>query len=173
MIITNPKDLTWSKILDLMPQEVIEHLEGLKTLVERPDFHCHPEEKCCYDHIRIVTERLIPLGDLDLIFAGVFHDIGKLVTNVGNEKTGWPSAPEHDRYGAKMVEKYAGDLYMLGANPKAVRYIVRFHMMINNYHNLNKRKWAYQEIASSEYFDKLLWFNRADDMTKPFIYKLP
>ena len=56
------------------PSSVTSRLLALKALRERPDYH---PESSTNEHIRIVTERLIPLGDMDLIFAGCLHDLFK------------------------------------------------------------------------------------------------
>ena len=66
---------TFEELVALAPQDIKDELERLKTYKE--DNRYHPESSA-YEHIKIVTTRLITTGDIDLIMAGVFHDIGKL-----------------------------------------------------------------------------------------------
>ena len=73
------------------PNIVQDKLEDLKTLRERPDFHPEPST---FDHIYIVTERLMETNDMDLVLAGLLHDICKLDCMKINPRTGWPTSPK-------------------------------------------------------------------------------
>ena len=100
----------WIKIL---PQSIVDKLNDLKGMRERPDFH--PEESA-FIHVKIVTERLIRTGDIDLIIAGIFHDIAKFDTMKINPKTGHPTSPGHDSVGARLVVDHSNWVASTGAD---------------------------------------------------------
>lgn len=160
---------TFQEILQNAPRFVLRKLEQLKFLRERPDYH---PEKSAYEHIRIVTERLILTGDPDLIMAGVFHDLGKFECVKENTKTGFPTSPGHDAWAADLVDKdreCRGWIESFGANPDVVSEICREHMRVKG---LPEMRPAKQEaVMSSPVWPKLKVFTLADDMLNDFVYE--
>jgi len=157
---------TFEDILKHLPDEVRHLLYGLKKLRERPDYH--PEENA-FEHVRIVTERLLKTDDPDLVMAAIFHDIGKLAMNIGNSKEGWPTAPKHPEFGAEMVDKYRDWIWWFGANPDNVKFLVKYHMKFH--HDLPKMRKNHpikREIESSSLYHKLELFSKADNMLYNF-----
>ena len=156
------KFATFEELLVLVPEEIKMLIEGLKQLRERPDFH--PEENC-WIHVKIVTERLITTGDIDLIIAGLFHDCGKLVMNKTNPKSGFPTAPGHDKFGAEKVIAHKEWVSEMGADPEMVAEICAQHMRIKQ---IGEMKPAKQKaMRDLKCFDKLCIFEKADDMLRP------
>lgn len=148
------------------PQSVMSRLEALKGLRERPDFH--PEESA-FEHIRIVTERLIPSGDMDLILGGCLHDLFKHDTARLNPKTGYMSCYGHDNEVAKFIQ---GDteiqewIKSCGADPIIVMGLCKDHMRFHQFDVMKKSKQ--NELMETEYWDKLNILGAADDMLKDF-----
>lgn len=157
---------TFAEILQNAPRFVLRKLEQLKFLRERPDYH---PEKSAFEHIRIVTERLITTKDPDLIMAGIFHDLGKLECVKENPKTGYPTSPGHDAWAADLVEKDKECrewIISFGANPDVVAEICKEHMRVKG---IGEMRPAKQEaIRQSPIWPKLEIFTRADDMLKDF-----
>jgi hypothetical protein len=92
--------MKFQDLINTAPPVIARKLEQLKFLRERPDFHPEPS---AFEHIKIVTERLIPTGDMDLILSGILHDICKFDTVKMNEKTGWPTSPGHDNHAETLI----------------------------------------------------------------------
>lgn len=157
----------FDEIVENLPEEIHKLLMDLKTLRERPDYH--PEESV-YEHIKIVTERLLQTDDPDLVLTAIFHDIGKLVKNIGNGPSGWPTAPNHPKFAGDMVDKHRDWIWWFGANPDNVKWLCLNHMKFNEYSKMSKKNTTRREIASSPLFNKLVLFNSADKMLNDFKY---
>ena len=162
---------TFEQIIETAPHIVKRKLEQLKFLRERPDFHPEPS---AFHHIKIVTERLIPTGDPDLILAGVLHDICKFDTVRENPKTGWPTSPGHDDAAFALIHDMNNEVFTWihenGGNPFRVADICKAHMRFHQLGQMRdaKRdgyicKWADQGIL-----DKLRIFGAADNMLEEF-----
>ena len=157
-------------IIEDAPQIVKDKLEQLKSLRERPDYHPEPST---FHHIEIVTNRLIPTGDMDLILSGILHDICKLDTVKMNEKTGWPTSPGHDQaafdliFSSSSIQDWIRDN---GGDEVNVALICKGHMRFHQLGDMRpfKREDQIQEWTDLGIFDKLQIFGAADNMLKEF-----
>ena len=152
-------------LLELAPQKIKDRFELLKTNPENPVWH---PEGSTYDHIKIVTERLIITGDIDLIMSGFFHDLYKLETTKTNPKTGHPSAFGHEVGSARLVLEPDNQEFIkkMGADVDIVHGIVKNHMRIKQINEMRNIKQ--NELKELVYFDKLEIFTRADTMLSEF-----
>lgn len=151
------------------PTSVMERLEGLKTLKERHDFH--PEANA-FEHTRIVTERLLPTDDIDLIIAGCLHDLFKLEKASINHKTGLTSSLGHEDVVASFIlsdtgvqewiERCEGDI-------NTVMNLCKDHMRFHRFSEMRKSKQI--EFIQRPHWDKLKILGAADDMLKEFKIK--
>lgn len=157
---------TFEELLGQSPVEVQALIDDLKKIRERPDFH--PEESA-WEHVKIVTERLIQTGDIDLVMAGIFHDIGKFVMNKTSEKTGFPSAPGHDKFGAEKALQHREWIKTFGADPVIVSEICENHMRMKQMDKMRSSKQ--QKMLELKSWDKLQIFTRADNMIDNFEWK--
>ena len=161
---------TFLSIIEDAPQIVKDKLEQLKSLRERPDYHPEPST---FHHIEIVTNRLIPTGDMDLILSGILHDICKLDTAKMNEKTGWPTSPGHDQaafdliFSSLSIKDWIRDN---GGDEVNVALICKGHMRFHQLGDMRpfKREDQIQEWTDLGIFDKLQIFGAADNMIEPF-----
>lgn len=148
-------------LLDV-PQSVKDLLEGLKGLRENPEYH--PEESA-YEHIKIVTNRLEDTGDADLIMSGFLHDLYKLRCQVFNEKTGYPSSPEHDKRITQVI-RYDGEMQQFimrnGASVDNVAFICDQHMRVKRLGEMRGSKRC--ALMEHHLFSKLCLFSLADKM---------
>ena len=162
--------MTFQDLITTAPPVIQRKLEQLKFLRERPDFHPEPS---AFAHIQIVTERLIPTGDMDLILSGVLHDICKFDTVKMNEKTGWPTSPGHDQaafdliFSSLSIKDWIRDN---GGDEVNVALICKGHM---RFHQLGDMRPAKREDQIAEWtdlgiFDKLQIFGAADNMLAEF-----
>ncbi len=147
---------TFEQLLETAPAEVLELLEGLKGLRERPDYH--PESSAA-EHVNIVTTRLLEF------MTGLFHDLFKEKNARINEKNGFPTSPDHDIAAAhfiresESVQKY---IESHGANPEIVAWLCEQHMRIKCIGEMsNKKRWA---LMRNEWFEELCLFAIADRM---------
>ncbi len=157
------KPSTFEELLALAPQEVQDMIKGLKDLRERPDYH--PEDSA-YEHVKIVTERLMETGDMDLVMAGLFHDIAKKITAKPNPKSGWPTSPGHDKVGAKLALEHSTFVEDMGADLNNVVEICGEHMRMKQMDQMRPHKQ--QQIKDLKTYDKLEIFTRADNMLEDF-----
>jgi HD superfamily phosphodiesterase len=154
---------TFEELLTQAPQEVRDMIEGLKELRERPDYHPEPN---AYEHVKIVTERLMLTGDPDLIMAGLFHDITKKIDAKINPKSGWPTSPGHDRGGARVARKHSDFVQSIGANIDNVFEICEQHMRIKQIDDMRPSKQkALRDLSN---WKKLEIFTLADNMLSEF-----
>lgn len=158
-------EMTFDRIVNTAPLLIQDKLKELKDLRERPDYHPEPNT---FEHIRIVTERLMQTGDIDLIVAGVMHDICKKDCVQINPKTGYPTSPGHDKAAAKLVGNplVMGWIISLGANPQMVSDLCEQHMRFHQFGNMKESKQrAFREMPC---WDKLVFLGAADNMLEEF-----
>jgi hypothetical protein len=167
--------MTFQELIKTSTPVIQRKLEQLKFLRERPDFH---PEASAFEHIKIVTERLIPTGDPDLILAGILHDICKFDTVRMNEKTGWPTSPGHDKEAETLIlisPSIQQWIVENGGNVNRVAAICGAHM---RFHQLGQMRSAKRDAQIAEWmkigiFTKLQIFGAADNMIEEFdLYNL-
>ena len=100
---------TFAENLNLMPidlQKVFANCEGTpQSGIWHPEA---PQEKIPHNvlaHIKIVYNRAVESNDIDLIFAALFHDLGKAFTTELNKKGNW-SAHGHEQVSCEILKKY-------------------------------------------------------------------
>lgn len=167
----------FEEIVDVMPYALRSMIKDLKGLRERSDYH--PEESA-YEHVKIVTERLLSLNDSfpnknTLVAAAIFHDVGKRIKAKPNnkptlvEKLGFvpPTSPGHDKFGAEMATLYSDWIYdTFGVHHGPVSYICDQHMRIASFPNMRKSKK--ELFVKDVFFKELCIFHKADDMITNF-----
>ena len=162
--------MTFLDLIADAPKTISRKLEQLKFLRERPDFHPEPS---AFHHIQIVTDRLIPTGDMDLIMAGILHDICKFDTVKMNEKTGWPTSPGHDQAAFDLIVNNSDIINWIndkGGFMPRVALICKGHMRFHQLGDMRdaKREAQIAEWKTAEVFDKLQIFGAADNMLEEF-----
>lgn len=162
--------MEFNELIKTLPLVVQEKLENLKNLCERPDFH--PEANT-FEHIKIVTERLIKTGSIELIVSGIFHDICKFDVMRINPKSGFPTSPGHEFVAVKFIDsnKEIQDwIRNLGADLEKVKGICENHTRITQLPIMRetKRNAYITEWKSKNILGSLLIFSRADDMLTEF-----
>jgi hypothetical protein len=162
--------MTFQSIIESAPEIVKVKLTANKFLRERPDYH--PEESA-FEHIKIVTERLTPTKDIDLVLAGILHDICKAETAKTNPATGWPTCPGHDAASFDLitqnesVQKWIEDV---GGDSAIVAGICLNHMKFHQLGTMrqHKRDSYIQKWKSQGLWSYLQIFGAADNMLQEF-----
>lgn len=162
--------MNFIQIIDTAPHIIKRKLEQLKFLRERPDFHPEPS---AFHHIQIVTDRLIPSGNPNLIMAGVLHDIAKFDTVKQNPKTGFPTSPGHDDVAFALVMdnmQVRAFCTQNNADPDTVALICKNHMRFHQLGDMRpaKRDKQIQDWKDQGIFDMLQIFGAADNMLADF-----
>jgi hypothetical protein len=162
--------MTFQEIIEKAPAIVKDKLTANKSLRERPDYH--PEESA-FEHIKIVTERLIPTSDMNLVFAGILHDICKADTARINPKSGWPTCPGHDVHAFDLIletPKIQDWINSNGGDPNKVAHICLNHMRFHQLGNMreSKRETNIQKWKDQGIWDYLQIFGAADNMLVEF-----
>lgn len=169
------KSNTFEDIIKQLPYPCRKLLLDLKSLRERPDYHPEPS---AYEHVKIVTERLLSLPTdfihkKELVISALFHDIGKKVCSRPNYKLKDkfsfipPTSPGHDKFGADLALFYQDELEKaFNCNIEIVHYICSQHMRINSFVNMKTAKKI--NFFNDVYFKDLCVFSRADDMLLNF-----
>jgi hypothetical protein len=148
------------------PNIVQDKLEDLKTLRERPDFHPEPST---FDHICIVTERLMETNDMDLVLAGLLHDICKLDCMKINPRTGWPTSPGHAEAAARLIldnPEIMKWIAELEADVDTVAELCKHHMRFHQYGDMKASKQ--EAFRNMKIWDKLCFIGAADNMLEDF-----
>jgi hypothetical protein len=162
--------MTFTELIKNAPPVITRKLEQLKFLRERPDFHPEPS---AFEHIKIVTERLIPTQDMNLIFAGILHDICKFDTVKMNEKSGWPTSPGHDKHAETLIlisPSIKDWIHENGGDSIKVAAICGAHM---RFHQLGQMREFKKEAQIADWKDRGIWdylqiFGAADNMLVEF-----
>ncbi len=153
-------EITWNYILHTAPDIIRNILEGLKDHQENPAYH---GESNAYEHIKIVTERLLKTGDMDLVMAAVMHDLGKLSTAEKSDEGPWNSSHGHENVSSQLVMRYKDWIQQMGANPYVVNEIVKNHMKIK-FDAISKKDK--DKLERYTIFQKLTQFMNADNMNR-------
>ncbi len=126
---------------------------------QNPNYH--PEGNSL-KHIFIVTKRAIAIGDINLILSAYFHDLGKYETFDISEKTGFPTAYDHELVSVRLVRTFRDFIFSMGGEPHIIEYIVSNHMLIkSNVWDIMKDRKK-KMIMNSRYFHLLEKFGTID-----------
>lgn len=155
--------MTFAELITTAPPIIQGKMSQLWFLNERPDFHPEPS---AMHHIAIVTERLIAKNySIDLILAGVLHDICKYDCVQINKQTGYPTSPNHGLYSSQLIsssEPIQHYIESYGGNVARVAEICQYHMAIQRYEFMKTKKK--ETIEALDTFQDLLLFTKCDDM---------
>ena len=149
---------SWDELVLSAPEEIKVYIEKSKDTPQSETWH---PEGSCYNHMRIVYDRAVTSGDLNLAIAAFFHDIGKVDTTAPN-RHGSYSAIGHEIVSAKLVKKYSDWISELGANPEEVYQIVDQHMRIKQYDQMKPSKR--RQFDLNPYIEKFNKFTEFDNM---------
>jgi len=156
-------NIEYSDLYEVAPEEIKDYINKCEDTPQNPVWH---PEGAVSIHNRIVFNRAVKHGDINLIFAALFHDLGKVDTTKPN-KHGSFSAHGHEFVSAKLVKKYSDwiNSFQFGpdkADAGVVHDIVINHMKIKKMDEMRPAKQAI--LRANPNFDKLNIFTTFDNM---------
>jgi hypothetical protein len=162
--------MDFKSLIEGAPHIIKRKLEQLKFLRERPDFHPEPS---AFEHIRIVTERLIPTGDPNLIMAGILHDICKFDCVRENPKNGFPTSPGHDKDACELIHNNREIRQWIADNNSDWRIVAAIVFDHMRFHQLGQMRPAKRESQIEKWKDLGIWdqlqvFGASDNMLEEF-----
>jgi poly(A) polymerase len=117
-------------------QAILPELEAMKGVLQPEQFH---PEGDVFVHTRLMLQLLPEQVSVPLVFAVLFHDVGKPVTS-RVDNTGRIRFNDHDRVGAEMTEGIMRRLRFSGAEIEAAVEMVRHHMVFKDAPNMRVAK---------------------------------
>lgn len=158
----NPQ--TFDEFYILAPQEIQDYFDALAHTPQSPIWH---PEGDALTHTRIVFNRAQRTGDINLMLAALFHDLGKAKTTRPHKTItdSW-SSPGHELVSTRLVEKWRDWIEFFGADYEIVHYIVKQHMRVQQLDKMRPKKR--EAFIKDKYFEYVRQFSEFDDMTKDF-----
>jgi HD superfamily phosphodiesterase len=150
---------TFEDLLEIVPTDITNILNKMKSMRENPAWH---PEASAYEHVKIVTERAISTGDINLVIGALFHDLGKEATRAPSKKGEFETSFGHEKISAELVEKYPLWITTVGAKPEIVYEIVNQHMRMHRINDMKPSKQA--TLRSNPHFDRISKFAQMDSM---------
>lgn len=167
----------FDELLTWLPHSILHKLELCKLINERNDYH--PEANT-YEHIKIVVNKLCSTGNIDMILAGLFHDLWKYDAakacnknhykknfDNGNwynmlKKDGGVKTYLHAEFCERNIHKHKDFIVFMGADFDNVKEICANHMRT---HQFDKMKPSKQKrFRNLKNYNNLLIFADADNM---------
>jgi hypothetical protein len=161
--VTNFDDL-----YNVAPQAVQQKLNDNKELRENP---IHHPELSAFEHIKIVTDRLFDTNDVNLILAGLFHDICKKESAVAREDSEYFLCKDHEKKAVDFTLRHTNFIHSFpGADLGKILWIVNEHMRIKVIQDMRGQKK--KELINNIWIKDLVIFSKADRMTIEWNYPL-
>lgn len=157
-------NIKYSDLYAIAPDEIKDYIDRCEKTPQSPKWH--PEGNVGI-HNRIVFNRAVKHGDINLIMAAFFHDLGKADTTAPN-KHGSFSAYGHEFVSAKLARKYKDWIESIEfgtQKPDAVKVhdIVVDHMRIKLIDQMKPAKQAI--LRASHHIAELETFTKFDSMS--------
>jgi len=152
---------SFEELVSRAPLEIKELVENCATTLQSPTWH---PEGDCRRHIKIVYNRALKTGDLNMVLAALFHDLGKVSTTHPSEKTpGSWSAYGHENESTKILERHRAWVESLGADFTKVHEVVKNHMRIKLIDEMTTPKK--NTLLSNPYIEFIKKFSEFDTMS--------
>ena len=104
-------------------------------------------------------------GDINLVLAGLFHDISKKDSAVPREGSEFFLCRDHEKKGASFALRHVNFIHSFpGADLGQIVWLVDNHMRIKTIDQMKGFKKT--EITDNIWFDDLVLFSKADDMNR-------
>jgi hypothetical protein len=151
---------TFEDFYAIAPAEIKEYLNRCATTLQSKTWH---PEGDALTHIKIVFNRAKRTGDINLMLAALFHDLGK--ADVTRKHPTMPdkwSAKMHELVSTRLVKKHKDWIESLGGDFDIIFYLVDQHMRVKHMHEMRPSKR--EVIRSHPHYDLINKFTEFDNM---------
>ena len=151
---------TFKDIRLLAPNEIQDLLVKCGETPQSPTWH--PEGDVLI-HTEIVYNRARKTGDLDLVIAALFHDLGKVEATrpSRNTKGSW-SSYGHEFISARIADRHRAWIESMGGDFDKIREVIKLHMKIKLMSDMRPHKQ--QAMRENPYYKELCQFTIYDSM---------
>jgi len=149
---------TFNQMYKMAPLEIQKLLDKCADTPQSEKWH---PEGDVLKHTKIVYERARATGDINIVIAAIFHDLGKVKATKLNKHGSW-AAHGHEFISAKLVEEHKQWIGSIGGKFMIVKEIVENHMRIKQMDQMRKHKQ--QALREHRVYDQLVKFTACDDM---------
>ncbi len=158
-ILESPNRMIGLQYLDVtgLLKQIIPEIKELENTNQ--DKINHPEGNV-FTHTMYVVKNLPSNSSIELVIAGILHDIAKPIVAKAENDDGSIHFYEHELYGSVMSENILKKLTFKRNIIEKVEWLVANHMRIHHFNEMRKSKKV--KLIESEYFDDLLELYRAD-----------
>jgi hypothetical protein len=153
---------TFEELLKIMPEDLLREILNLKNIEQRPDYH---PEGDVYTHVKIVYDRALTEGDINMMITAIFHDIGKAYTSRYNPVKKYWSSPGHEMSSVRFVERFKDWIKEQGADYDIVHFVTKNHMIMRILHQMRRQKR--EAFMAEKYYADVIKFSGYDEMLNP------
>lgn len=157
----NLNNLYFDDLMNRLPTIVV---RNIKMTDQSPKWH---KEGDVHIHTRMVFDLCKKIGDIDLMVAAIFHDLGKIDTHVAKlDKNGELKISHigHEIKSLDYIDKYFHLYDDLTTNKDKIKEIVKNHMKIHLYLNGQMKKPSKREkLENNPYFEDMIKFTECDE----------
>lgn len=149
-----------ARFLELLDQSgaldvVLPEVAAMKGVPQPPQYH---PEGDVFTHTKLVLEKLPPNPSPTLVFAALFHDIGKPVTFTnGPDRIAFCN---HDKVGAELADSICQRLRFSNTERERIVEMIRRHMMFISIRDMRPAKRA--RFLAAPTIEEELELHRAD-----------
>lgn len=143
-------------------QNILPEISALKVIDHRMS-KVHLEGNM-FNHTLLALDQAEPFDNLDLLYAILFHDIGKLKTAVKRIRNGEKiiSTPGHAKVSSEMFLPIAKRLKFSRNSKNLIAWAIKNHMKIFHFAHIRSEKQL--ALALHSYFPFLILLGRADNL---------
>jgi len=149
----------------IAPPILYKYIMACKDTPQSPKWHPEgpnePTPHNVYFHTNIVYERARNYGDVNLMMAAFFHDLGKVDTTKLNDHGSWGSHG-HEAVSARLVERYRDWIEEMDCDYDIVYNVVKEHMRIKKMDEMRPLKQ--RELLNNPYVGFIQKFTEFDNM---------
>ena len=151
---------TFKDFYDSAPDEIRHYLDKAAKTPQSIMWHPEGDVKT---HTNIVFNRAKRTGDINLMLAAIFHDLGKVdVTKKHATVPGKWSAHGHELSSARLVKKYKDWIESLGGDYDKILYVVEQHMRAKQLSEMRPSKQL--TFKQHKYYDLVQLFSTFDEI---------
>jgi len=153
-------NLKFEDLINRLPKEIVDNLKNTEQ-----DSIYHYEGNA-YIHTKMVFNETKKTGDIDLVIASIFHDLGKIDTHSEKIKDGKRKISHigHEIKSLDYIDNYFYLYEDLTKNKEKIKEIVKNHMKCHLYETGKMKKPIKRKrFEENPYFKDIIKFTECDE----------